>query len=209
MFSILKSRAKSMNARAAAIAMAASAVATLLLTHTGEALSPLRILSLALTTFAAWAFCDEMGLRKPLNRAGLVCLSFAVACKSGAILGVAVGADGRYLLSYSALLMVSILFWSIAFLHRPAIPKGLGVIGVSASAGTILLVVIGHLTVGVASVFGLQSLLTLSNSMASIDLTFVFLVERLFGAWCCIVCWLLWRGHIRDAIPVTSRGGVD
>ncbi|MDA9430899.1 hypothetical protein [Bradyrhizobium sp. CCBAU 51627] len=54
-------------------ALAVSALATIILTRTAEALSPLRIVVWALMTFALWAFCDEMGLRKPLDRAGFVC----------------------------------------------------------------------------------------------------------------------------------------
>lgn len=200
MLSTLKPHAGSTNARIAAIALAVSALATIILTHTAEALSPLRILNLALTTFAAWALCDEMGLHKPLNRAGFVCFSFSIGSRFGAILGVASGMDGRYLLAYSALLMASMLFWSIAFLHRPTIPKTLAAIGVGASLATILVVIVGHLVIGVAALVGLQSLLGASGGAASTDLTFVHFVDRLFAAWSGAAAWLLWRGSIRDVV---------
>lgn len=205
MLSTLKPRAGRANAKIAAIALAVSSLAAIMLTHTAEALSPLRILSLTLMTFALWAFCDEMGLRKPLNRAGLVCFSFSVGSKLGAILGVASGMDGRYLLAYTALLMASMLFWSIAFLHRPAIPKTLGAIGVGASLATILVVVVGHIVIAVAALFGLQSLLGASAGAASADPTFVNFVERLFAVWCSVAAWLLWRGYITDASPRLSE----
>lgn len=207
MLSILRPHAGSTNAKIAAIALAVSALATIILTHRAEPLSPLRILSLALMTFALWAFCDEMGLRKPLNRAAFVCFSFSVGSKFGTILGVASGMDGRYLLAYSALLMASMLFWSVAFLHRPAIPKTLGAIGVGASLATILIVVVGHVVIGVAALFGLQSLLGASAGAASNDLTFVNFVERLFAAWSGVAAWLLWRGYTSDGASRLSEDG--
>ena len=63
------SMSTSLNAKVGAIALAAAAFCTLVLTHVPAPLAPLRLLSLALAVFAAWCFCDEMGLRKPLNRA--------------------------------------------------------------------------------------------------------------------------------------------
>ncbi|QOZ45996.1 hypothetical protein XH89_22845 [Bradyrhizobium sp. CCBAU 53340] len=99
--------------------------------------------------------------------------------------------------------MASMLFWSVAFLHRPAIPKTLGAIGVGASLATILVVVVGHVVIGVAALFGLQSLLGASAGAGLADLTFVNFVERLFAAWSGAASWLLWRGYIRDvATPV-------
>ncbi len=67
--SIFSSRAPSANAKTAAVALAAAAFMTLLLTHLSVPLAPLRLLTLAIAAFAIWAFCDEMGMRKPLNRA--------------------------------------------------------------------------------------------------------------------------------------------
>ena len=201
MLSTLKPQLNSTNAGIAATALAVSGLATIILTHTAEALSPLRILNLALMTFALWAFCDEMGLRKPLNRAGFVCFTFSAGSRFGAILGVASETEGRYLLACCALLMASMLVWSVAFLHRPAIPKTLGAIGVGVSLATILVVVVGHVAIGVAALFGLQSLLGASAGAASTDPTFVNLVERLFAAWSVTASWLLWRGYIGDIVP--------
>ena len=65
--SMFASRAVSANARIAAVALGAAAFMTLLLTHVSEPLAPLRLLTLALAAFATWAFCDEMGMRKPLT----------------------------------------------------------------------------------------------------------------------------------------------
>src|SRR5204863_2479035 len=65
--SILASRATSLNAKVGAVALLVAALFTLLLSHFSAPLAPLRLLSLALAAFAVWCFCDEMGMRKPLN----------------------------------------------------------------------------------------------------------------------------------------------
>ena len=100
--------------------------------------------------------------------------------------------------------MASRLFWSVAFLHRPAIPKTLGAIGVGASLATILVVVVGHIVIGVAALFGLQSLLGATAGSAPTNLAFVNFVERLFAAWTAVAAWLLWRGTIRGVVPGPS-----
>src|SRR4051794_15079603 len=99
------SRAKTLNARVGAVTLAVGALATLLLSHVDASLAPLRILTLATVAFAAWAFCDEMGLRKPLNRAGFVFFSIALATKVQILLGVATQFIGRYHLLYAAFLL--------------------------------------------------------------------------------------------------------
>lgn len=86
--SLLMSCAETLNAKVAAITLAVGAFLTLLLTHAEASLAPLRILALAIAAFAAWAFCDEMGLRKPLNRAGFVFFAIAVIAKLQISLGV-------------------------------------------------------------------------------------------------------------------------
>lgn len=84
--SLLASRATSLNAKADAVAMAVAAFLTLLLSHFSAPLAPLRLLVLAAAAFAAWSFCDEMGMRKPLNRAEFI--FFAIALGTGAFLGL-------------------------------------------------------------------------------------------------------------------------
>ena len=69
----------SRNAKVGSVALAAAAFLTLLLSHSSASLAPLRLLAAAIGTFAVWAFCDEMGMRKPLNRAGFVAFAIAVA----------------------------------------------------------------------------------------------------------------------------------
>jgi hypothetical protein len=185
-----------LNARVGAIALAAAGFLTLLLMHTAASLAPMRLVSVALSVFAAWCFSDEMGIRKPLNRAGFVCFVIAASAKVQAICGVAPEYAGRYLLVFSAFVLLALLFWSVAFLHRQRTLKIVGAVGVVAAVAPIVALVVGHLVVGVGAVLGVQALLEAGRG-APTDLTFVTLVERVFGLWAYAAAWMLWRGETR------------
>jgi hypothetical protein len=190
---------RSYNGTIGAIAFAAAAFLTLLLTHASEPLSPMRLLVLALVTFAVWSFCEEMGLHKPLNRVGFVFFAIAVAAKVQIVLGVAAEFSGRYHLLYAAFLLLALLFWSAAFLHRERSLKVIGAAGLLASLAPIILLVVGHIGLGAGAVLGIGALLSAAGGAAAGDLGFVTLVERIFGMWGYVAAWFLWRGHIRFA----------
>jgi hypothetical protein len=86
--SMLINRTESSNARVGAVSLGVGAFIALGLSHTALPLAPLRLLTLAVAAFAAWAFCEEMGLRRPLNRAGFVFFAIAVATKVQITLGL-------------------------------------------------------------------------------------------------------------------------
>jgi hypothetical protein len=188
---------RSHNATIGAVALTVAAFLTLLLTHVSMPLAPLRLLVLALTVFAAWSFCEEMGLHKPLNRAGFVFFAIAVATKVQILLGVTAEFAGRYYLLYAAFLLLSLLFWSVAFLHRERSLKVVGAVGLLASLVPISLLVVGHIGLGVGAVLGINGLLSATGGAAPDDLGFVTLVERIFGLWGYVAAWFLWRGYIQ------------
>lgn len=192
---------RTLNATVGAVTLAIGAFMTLALSHTSLSLAPLRILTLAIAAFAAWAFSDEMGIRKPLNRAGFVFFAIAAFTKVQVALGVDEHLVGRYLLLYSAFLLLAVLFWSIAFLHRKRELKVVGAVGVLAAAAPIAAVVIGHIVVGVGASLGVGSLLAATDGAALHDTSFVVTAERIFGIWGYIAAWLLWRGHIANRQP--------
>jgi hypothetical protein len=194
--SFLTSRAENLNAKVGAITLAVAAFMTLLLSHVDASLAPLRILTLAIAAFAAWAFCDEMGLGKPLNRAGFVCFAIALMTKVQISLGVATQFAGRYYLLYAAFLLLAVLFWSVAFLHRQRELKVVGAVGVLATLTPVAAIIVGHIVVGLGAAVGVGSLLSATDGGAPSDLSFVTMVERIFGLWGSVAAWLLWRGHI-------------
>lgn len=195
--SMLSSRADSLNAKVGAISLCVAALMTLLLSHSSLSLAPLRLLTLAITAFAAWAFCEEMGLSKPLNRAGFVFFVIAVAAKVQIAVGLESQFAGRYYLLYAAFLLVAVLLWSVAFLHRQRALKIVGALGVAASLVPIVVLVAGHLVVGLGAVLGVSAMLSAAEGAAPGNPGFVTLVERIFGVWGYVAAWLLWRGHIK------------
>jgi hypothetical protein len=197
--SLLASRAETLNAKVGAVTFAAGAFLTLLLTHVDASLAPLRLITLAVSAFAAWALCDEMGLTKPLNRAGFVFFAMAVMAKLQILLGVEAQVAGRYQLLYAAFLLLAVLFWSVAFLHRQRELKLVGAVGVLAALVPIAAIVIGHVALGLGAVLGVGALLAASEGGTLSDTSFVITVERIFGLWGYVAAWLLWRGHIAPA----------
>ena len=163
--SIFKSRAKTLNAKVGAISITVAALMTLILSHTSIPLAPLRIIALSIAAFAVWAFSDEMGIRKPLNRAGMVSFSVAALSKVQVALGVEPQFVGRYLLLYSAFLLLAVLFWSLALLHRKRGLKVVGALGLLATAAPIAGIVIGHIVVGVGATIGISGLLASTRAM--------------------------------------------
>lgn len=199
--SLFASRATSLNAKVGAVALAVAAFSILALSHFPEPLAPLRLLSLALAAFAAWSFCDEMGIHRPLNRAGFVFFAIAAATKVQICLGVAAELAGRYHLLYAAFLLAALLFWSVAFLHRQRTLKVAGAVGVLASLAPLVALIVGHVTLGAGAVLGIGAMLSAAEGAAPADLGFVTLIERMFGLWGYLTAWLLWRGHIRRPAP--------
>lgn len=194
---------RSRSATVAAIALAAAAFLTLVLTHVAAPLTPVRLLVLALAAFAAWSFSEEMGIHKPLNRAGFVLFAIAVATRVQILLGVPADVAGRYHLLYASFLLLALLFWSVAFLHRDRSLQWVGAAGLLASLGSIVLLVVGHVGVGLGAWLGVGALLSAADGAAAGDLGFVTLVERMFGLWGYAAAWFLWRGLIRFS-PRTS-----
>lgn len=204
--SLFANRAQTLNAKVGAVTLAIGAFMTLLLSHTSVSLAPLRIVTLAIAAFAVWSFSDEMGIRKPLNRAGFVFFVIAAITKMQVALGVEQHLVGRYLLLYSASLLLAVLFWSAAFLHRQRELKVIGAVGLLATAAPIVTIVVGHLVVGVGASLGVSSLLAATQGATPSDTSFVTMVERIFGLWGYIAAWLLWRGHIANGDnPSSSR----
>jgi hypothetical protein len=198
--SVLASRAESVNAKVGGVALGAAAFMTLVLSHISAPVAALRLLTLAVAAFAVWAFCDEMGMRKPLNRAAFVFFVIAAGAKVQIALGLAPQFAGPYCLLYAAFLLVSILLWSVAFLHRQRALKIVGAVGLVASFAPIAAIVIGHLVVGVGATIGVVTLLAATDGGPPSDLGFVTLVERIFGLWAYVGAWLLWRGYIKASL---------
>ncbi len=203
--SISSGRTQTQNAKVAAVTLTIAAFLTLAMTHTAVSLAPLKILTLALATIAVWAFSDEMGIHKPLNRAAFVCFAVAAATRIQVALGVSPLLSARYYLLYAAFMLLAMLLWSVAFLHRQRELKVVGTLGLLATLLPIAAIIVGHLVVGVGAIVGVSSLLTATQDGNLTDMRFVVTVERIFGLWGYVTAWLLWRGHVSNS----SSAGLD
>jgi len=159
----------SLNEKVGAVALATAGLVSLMLTHFTASLAPLRLLALALAAFAAWCLCDELGMRKPLNRGGFVFFAIAVTVKVQIALGVAPEFVGRYYLLYAGFLLTALLFWSIAFLHRKRASKVVGAVGVLASVVPIIALAVGHLALGTGEFFGIGAILSATDGAVPVD----------------------------------------
>ena len=150
-----------------------------------------------------------MGMRKPLNRAAFVFFAIAVVAKAQIALGLGSEVAGRYYLLYAAFLLLAVLLWSIAFLHRQRALKVVGAVGVLATVFPIGAILVGHLVVGVGvgAALGVSAILAATSGTTPSNLGFVTLVERIFGLWAYVAAWLIWRGHIAapSAEPAPAR----
>jgi hypothetical protein len=113
---------------------------------------------------------------------------------------------GRYYLLYAAFLLLAVLAWSVAFLHRKRGLKVVGAVGVFAALTPIAAIVVGHVVVGLGAAIGVGSLLSATEGGMPSDLGFVTMVERIFGLWGYVASWLLWRGYIVNELTATGDG---
>lgn len=185
----------SLNARVAAVAFPLGAVGLHVLNQLPVSLLPARLIVIALLVFGVWAFSDEMGLRKPLNRAAFVSFIFSV----GALLALTLESNtlqGRYVLIYCFGLLFSVVIWSLAFLHRQRSLKMIGSFGLVAGLLPVLILIGGHLSVGFGALFGVAVMFELSQGATMLGTTQVNLIEALFVTWSLFAAVCLWTGRI-------------
>jgi hypothetical protein len=189
----------SLNARVSAVALVVGTVALLALATQKYSLAPLRLLTMAVLAFGAWAFCDEMGMRKPLIRAGFVAFMFATFARASAVVDIHSESLGRFYLLYAFGLMVAMLLWSVAYLHRQRELKVAGALGALVSITPIVALVVGHIALGAGAALGIGSLLAATEGAELKDLSAITTVDAVFGLWAVVTAWFLWRGHIRGS----------
>ena len=187
----------SLNARVSAVALVVGAIAQVVLSSLGAALTPLRILTLGICTLGVWAFCDEMGMRKPLIRAGFVAFILAEFSRTSALVDPQSLAIGRHYVLYAFAIMIALLLWSVAFLHRQRELKVAGAIGAAATIAPILAMIVGHIALGAGAVYGIGSLMAAADGAQLNDYSFIKALDLLFAIWACMSAWFLWRGHIQ------------
>jgi hypothetical protein len=187
----------SLNARVSAVALVVGAIAQIALSSLGHPFTPLRILTIGICTLGVWAFCDEMGMRKPLIRAGFVAFVLAEFSRASALMDPQSPVIGRHYVLYAFAVMIALLLWSVAFLHRQRELKVAGAIGAAATIAPILAMIVGHIALGAGAVFGIGSLMAAADGAQLNDYSFIKALDVLFAIWALVSAWFLWRGHIK------------
>jgi len=188
-----------LNARVSAVCILTGAVLLHFFNQINTDLVPLRIVTILILVMGTWAFCDEMGLRKPLNRAGLIVFMVSVLALAVTILEPLNNNVGKYYLLYSFTLLFSILIWSMAFMHRKRKIKTIGKIGVFAAAIPIVVLIVGHLSVAIGAYLGVDSLLNMSGGHEILRSVPVKAIEATFILWSLAAAYMLWSGKISQS----------
>lgn len=186
-----------LNARVGAIAIGVAAIGTAALALAPEQLAPLSLLSLLIATFGLWALSDEMGMKKPLVRGAFVAFAFAAAAKSQALLNLDVEVVARYSVFYAFSVLLALLLWSAAFLHREKELKIVGTLGVVATATPIILLIVGHVVVGVGGIFGITALFSIADGPLQTKFAAIDNIDFIFSGWAIVASLMLWGGYIR------------
>lgn len=185
----------SLNARVGAACLVVGAVATLAL-NLAPTLVPLRFIALMICVVGAWAFADEMGIFKPLNRAGFVAFSFAALARILMLLDLGNSEVAGSSLLYAFMLLLALFLWSIAFLHREGPMKLVGSVGASATLLSLAALIAGHIFVGVGALWGIGSLFNQINAATTGTPQIIAIIEGIFAVWSVIVGAALWAGKI-------------
>jgi len=190
-----------LNAKVSAVCILLGAVLLHFFNQTNTELAPLRIVTIVILIMGAWAFCDEMGLRKPLNRAGFIVFMVSIVALAVTIMEPSTQSIGKYYLLYSFALLFAILIWSMAFMHRKRDVKAMGTVGVLAASVPILALIVGHLSVAVGAYIGVDSLLNMSGGHDILRSVPVKAIEATFICWSLAAAILLWTGKLSQAMP--------
>lgn len=185
----------SLNARVSAVGLIVGSFAALALAFAPE-LVPLRLFALGFFVFGAWGFADEMGVHKPLNRAGLVALAFAAVAKTLELLNLGNSVISGSSLLYGFALLFALLLWSMAFLHRDGQLKIAGAIGASVTVTPILVLISGHIFVGVGALWGISTLYGGLNDTLYDPPQIITIIDVVIAIWSLIAGAVLWTGQI-------------
>lgn len=172
----------SKNANYGSIALVIGAVGFVGLGWIAPQLAPMLILFFGIMTFGVWAFLDEMGLEKPLNKMGAVAFAFAVF----GFLNAQVGPQSvqiNYVLLYNFGAFLALFFWSAAFLHRGGAVRKVGAVGLLAGALPLVLLIAGHVAVGFGGAIGVAALWQAVESGQAADPLFLQITNTVVGVW--------------------------
>ena len=187
----------SLNARVGAVAMLVSAPANLILHMHDQLLAPLSYLAWLGLTFGLWCFCEEMGSRRPLNRAGLVLLAAAFWADTTATFAVDPISIARAHVLYAFAALGVLVVWSVALMHRQETARAMGMIGSVLGGGALVLLIVAHILLGASTIFGFSQLFLALDQVGPNSFNALVTIDAVVCVWCLAACFLLWTGKVR------------
>lgn len=189
----------SRNARAGAVALVVFAPLHGVASFLGAMLAPMAFACWLGLSFGILCLCEELGAAKPLNRAGLVLFGAAFCARLLMSLAVEPALYVRAELLFAFATMGSLLFWSVALMHRPHAPRAVGMFGTAIAGSTLALIVSAHLVVGGATILGFGALFSALSSPTLDTRVAMTTINAIWTAWALVVSGLLWTQSVRSA----------
>lgn len=103
-------------------------------------------------------------------------------------------------LLYAFSLLLALLFWSLAFLHRDGGLKVAGALGASATVLPIIALIAGHIFVGVGAWWGIGTLYNGLEDVTQAAPQIITIIEIVFFLWSLLAAAALWTGQIEAPI---------
>lgn len=188
----------SRNARAGALTLAIGAPLNLVLHMQGPMLGPLNYAAWLILSFGVLCFLEEMGARKPLNRAGLILFFAAFCADTVAVLSVDPAVIARAGLLYAFTTLGALFFWSVALMHRTRTARAIGTVGAAVGGVALVLLVAAHLLLGAATILGFSELFVALENPGQPTFTALAVINSVLLAWCLPTSILLWTTRLQS-----------
>ena len=183
-----------LNARVGAVALAIGGPLNLVLHAQGDRLGPLAYAAWLIFSLGLTCFCDEMGAGRPLNRAGLVAFAAAFCADTLALVGP--GPAARLLYAFS--LLLALVLWSVAMMHRTRMVRAVGSVGAALGGLALALLLAAHVLIGAVTIVGFSQLFAALDDPAKSAAGALVAIDAAACVWALAVAVLLWRRQLRS-----------
>ncbi|WP_310015019.1 hypothetical protein [Novosphingobium sp. 1748] len=190
----------SRNARTGAVALALGAASQMAAGLLGRVNLPWAYAGWLLLVFGALCLCDELGARRPLNRAGIIMLEVGFAARTVMLIVpeplVTVRAELTFVLSC----LLALLLWSVALMHRSERPKAIGMFGTLLSGGGLAMLAAAHIAVAGVGYLGFADLFAALRRPDAQSAQATITLCAIMAAWASAVAGLMWTGGINGGV---------